>query len=138
VAIRTNDSAHCNSCLLPPQTLLELCKLPASPPSGVGNSQSSSEAFASFPPSASSTSDESKSEAGGGIPPSVSQLRVQALERGARGSVLGCLLPPFLATLSDPELCDLHMANTLQDRLSHLTNLAAKVRVCQYHISSCT
>ena len=89
-----------------------------------GAGPSSTTTLASFPHSSSTVSNDST-----GLlpPPSSHQLRVQAVERCARGSVLGSMLPPLLATLSDPELCTLHMATSLQDRLSHLTNLAAKV-----------
>ena len=56
------------------------------------------------------------------------QLHVEAVERSIRSSVLGCMLPPLLAALSDPQICTLQMANTLQGHLSALAKLAARVR----------
>ena len=61
-------------------------------------------------------------------PPSPRQICVQAVERAARSSVLGCCLQPLLAVVSDPETCTLQMANTMQRSLSKLAQLAAQVR----------
>ena len=55
--------------------------------------------------------------------------RLQVVERSAKASVLGCVLLPLLATLSEPAVCSLQMANTLQLSLSSLAQLAAQVRV---------
>jgi len=52
---------------------------------------------------------------------------VQAIEKAARSSVLGCLLQPLLAVVSDPKTCSLQMANTIQRRLSKLAELSAQV-----------
>ncbi len=60
-------------------------------------------------------------------PPSPRQSRVQAVERAARGSVLGCLLQPLLAVVSHPNTCSLQMANTMQRNLSRLAELSAQV-----------
>ena len=56
------------------------------------------------------------------------QVRLQAVERAVRGSVLGCLLQPLLAVISDSSVCTLQMANTMQMHLSSLAQLAAQVR----------
>ena len=62
-------------------------------------------------------------------PPTVlRQTRLQAIERAVRGSVLGCLLQPLLAVISEPAVCTLQMANTMQMYLSSLAQLAAQVR----------
>ena len=58
---------------------------------------------------------------------SLRQLRLQAVERVTKGTVLGCLLPPLLAVVSDSAVCTLQMANTLQKDLSGLAQLAAQV-----------
>ena len=64
----------------------------------------------------------------GETPPTVSrQVRLQAVERAVRGSVLGCLLQPLLAVISEPSVCTLQMANTMQMHLSSLAQLAAQV-----------
>ncbi len=54
-------------------------------------------------------------------------MRVLAIERVARGSVLGCVLQPVLAVLSDPKVCTLQMAVTMQNNLSKLAHLSAQV-----------
>ena len=68
---------------------------------------------------------------GAEAPPTVlRQTRLQAVERAVRGSVLGCLLQPLLAVISEPAVCTLQMANTMQMHLSSLAQLAAQVTVC--------
>ena len=63
-------------------------------------------------------------------PPTIlRQTRLQATERAVRGSVLGCLLQPLLAVISEPAVCTLQMANTMQMHLSSLAQLAAQVTV---------
>ena len=65
---------------------------------------------------------------GAEAPPTVlRQTRLQAIERAVRGSVLGCLLQPLLAVISEPAVCTLQMANTMQMHLSSLAQLAAQV-----------
>ena len=67
---------------------------------------------------------------GAEAPPTVlRQTRLQAVERAVRGSVLGCLLQPLLAVISEPAVCTLQMANTMQMHLSSLAQLAAQVIV---------
>ena len=67
---------------------------------------------------------------GAEAPPTVlRQTRLQAVERAVRGSVLGCLLQPLLAVISEPAVCTLQMANTMQMHLSSLAQLAAQVTV---------
>lgn len=68
-----------------------------------------------------------QSEAPPTLTPSPRQLRVQAIEKGARSSVLGCVLQPLLAVVSDPSVCSLQMANTIQRNLSRLAELSAQV-----------
>ena len=68
---------------------------------------------------------------GAEAPPTVlRQTRLQAVERAVRGSVLGCILQPLLAVISEPAVCTLQMANTMQMHLSSLAQLAAQVTVC--------
>jgi hypothetical protein len=61
------------------------------------------------------------------MPLSPRQKRVQAIEKAARGSVLGCILQPLLAVVSDSSVCTLQMANTMERHLSKLAELSAQV-----------
>lgn len=63
--------------------------------------------------------------------PSPHQLRVQAIEKAARSSVLGCVLQPLLAVVGHPLTCSLQMANSLQRSFSKLAELAAQVSAVQ-------
>ena len=61
------------------------------------------------------------------------QSRLQAIERATRGTVLGCILQPLLAVVSDSDVCTLQMANTLQIHFSTLAQLTAQVQfVCLF------
>lgn len=53
--------------------------------------------------------------------------RLQAVERATRGTVLGCVLQPLLAVVSDSNVCTLQMANTFQMHFSSLAQLTAQV-----------
>ena len=55
------------------------------------------------------------------------QSRLQAIERVSKATVLGTLLLPLLAVVSNPASCTLQMANTLQRKFTSLAQLAAQV-----------
>ena len=55
------------------------------------------------------------------------QSRLQAVERVSKATVLGTLLLPLLAVVSNSVSCTLQMANTLQRRFTSLAQLAAQV-----------
>jgi len=66
------------------------------------------------------------------------QSRLHAVERVTKSTVLGSLLLPFLAVVSNPSVCTLQMANTLQRKFTSLAQLAAQVGVmclsCDSHV----
>ena len=57
------------------------------------------------------------------------ELRIEVLERCAKGTPLGCLLPPFLAVMSDHNVRTLDSALKLLQELSPLSRLTAQVSV---------
>lgn len=98
------------------QTLENLCELASMLPAEVDEETTPTEVSEGTPADAET-------------PPTVlRQTRLQAIERAVRGSVLGCLLQPLLAVISEPAVCTLQMANTMQMYLSSLAQLAAQVR----------
>jgi len=60
------------------------------------------------------------------------QTRLHAVERVTKSTVLGSLLLPFLAVVSNPSVCTLQMANTLQRKFTSLAQLAAQVCALLY------
>ena len=62
-------------------------------------------------------------------PSTHTQARLQAIERTAKSSLLGCILQPLLVVVSNPAVCTLQMANTLQRNISTLAQLTAQVLV---------
>lgn len=114
----------------PSQTLEELCGLIPKLP--VDSSIAPSSPTLQFSSDASHIREEQEDPSA--LPPapplSPRQHHVQAIEKAARSSVLGCVLQPLLAVISAPSTCTLQMANTMQRNLSRLAELSAKVRVC--------